>query len=264
MDLIAPILATLALWWMSTGAILVLGEQSAGARRWAMAAAGVLSLAAIGVLWGVRGIEDGWAAYAGALAALVIWAWHEMSFLFGYVTGPNDKPCPPGLSGWARFRAATATLIHHELALAATVALLGVMSLGAANAVGFQVFALLFVLRLSSKLNLFWAAPHFAERFLPERLAHLPSYFNARPAGLFFAVTTAAITVLSVALFYGAATADGPADRAGLALLGALAALGAIEHLFFALPLPDAALWRWLLPARDPRRAPDLPREGHP
>ncbi len=264
MELIAPILAMLAAWWISTGAILVLGERSETARRAAMVVVSLLALAALAGTWMLRDAASLWGAYAGAGCALALWAWHEMSFLFGYITGPNRAVCPEGATGWARFKAAAGTLIHHEVALAATVALLGVMSLGAGNAISFYTFALLFALRLSSKLNLFCGAPHFTDSFLPGRLAYLNSYFSQKPAGLFFVASTAAITVLAGALLWGAATAETPFAAASFALLGALAALGALEHLFVALPLPDAALWRWLLPARDPRRAPDLPREGHP
>lgn len=263
MSLIAPILATLALWWISTGVIMVLGERTARTRRLAMAGASLLALFALAGLWLTRDLATPLGAYAGALAALALWAWHEMSFLFGYVRGPNRKPCPPGASGWPRFRAAAATLIHHELALAATVVLLAGMSLGAANSVGLQVFALLFALRLSSKFNLFIGAPHFTDKFLPVRMAYLHSYFSPRPAGLFFAATAGAIAILAGVLLWAAAAAATPFETAAFALLGALAALGALEHLFFALPLPDAALWRWLLPAGDPRRSPDLGREGH-
>ena len=195
---------------------------------------------------------------AGAAAALVLWAWHEMSFLFGFVTGPNRKPCPAGLSGLARFRAAAATLIHHEIAIAATVVVLAGLSFGAENLVALQTFSLLFALRLSSKFNLFCGAPHFTDSFLPGRLSHLHSYFSTQRAGWFFAVSTTAIAALAAWLLYLAATAASPFEMIAFALLGALAALGALEHLFLALPLPDAALWRWLLPARDPRRTPDL------
>ena len=258
MSLALPILATLALWWISTGAVLVLGERSSAARNTAMAIASLLAIAGLAAIWGVRDVATPWAAYVGALSALAIWAWHEMSFLFGLITGPNRSPCPPGLNGWARFRAAAATLIHHEAALAATVVLLGVMSIGADNAVGFQLFGMLFLLRLSSKLNLFFGAPHFADGFLPTRLAYLHSYYSGKPAGLFFVLTAGAIAVGSGLLLWGAVAAATPFEAAALALLGALAALGALEHAFLALPVPDSALWRWLLPARDPRRAQDL------
>lgn len=255
MSLALPILATLALWWISTGAVLVLGERSDAARRVALAVSGALAVAGLVVIWLVRDLTTPMAAYAGALSALAIWALHEMSFLFGHITGPNRSPCPPGLSGWARFQSASATLLHHEVALAATVVVLGVMSLGADNAVGFQIFGLLFLLRLSSKLNLFFGAPHFTDGFLPKRLAYLHSYYSAKPAGLFFVLTAGAIALGSGLLLWAAASAASPFEAAALALLGALAALGALEHLFLALPVPDSALWRWLLPARDPRRA---------
>jgi putative photosynthetic complex assembly protein 2 len=258
MALIAPILAMLALWWISTGAILVLGERSALARRLSMALVSALSIAALAAVWMLRDAATPLAAYAGASAALILWAWHEMSFLFGYITGPNRTACPPGASGWAKFRSATATLIHHEVAIAATVVVLAVMSAGAQNMVALATFSLLFALRLSSKFNLFCGAPHFTDSFLPARLAHLRTYFSDRPAGWFFAATTSAITALAGGLIYLAATAASPFEVVAFALLGALAALGAIEHLFLALPLPDAALWRWLLPARDPRRTPDV------
>jgi putative photosynthetic complex assembly protein 2 len=258
MSLLAPILATLALWWISTGAILILGERSDLARRCAMALVTLLALLGLAGLWLTRDLATPFGAYASALSAISIWAWHEMSFLFGYVTGPNRSPCPPEAKGWTRFKAAAATLIHHEVALAATLAVMALMSLGAANAVGLQLFALLFALRLSSKFNLFAGAPHFTEQFLPGRLSHLNSYFSQRQPGWFFIVSTGTITVIASLLFWGAASASTPFEAAAFALLGALAALGALEHLFLALPLPDAALWRWLLPARDPRRTRDL------
>ena len=36
-------------------------------------------------------------------------------------------------------------------------------------------------------------------------------------------------------------------------LLFALGALGAVEHIFFALPFRDGALWGWALPSRTNR-----------
>ena len=38
-------------------------------------------------------------------------------------------------------------------------------------------------------------------------------------------------------------------DVIGYSLFTALAALALLEHLFMVVPLPDAKLWRWLLPA---------------
>ena len=70
MSLVAPILAMLALWWISTGAILVLGERSVLARRLAMVLVSALSIAALAGVWLLRDITTPMAAYAGAAAAL--------------------------------------------------------------------------------------------------------------------------------------------------------------------------------------------------
>ena len=39
------------------------------------------------------------------------------------------------------------------------------------------------------------------------------------------------------------------ADKVGFSLLAALSALALIEHWLMVVPLPDAKLWRWMLPA---------------
>ena len=46
-----------------------------------------------------------------------------------------------------------------------------------------------------------------------------------------------------------------PFDAAALTFVGTLLALAILEHWFLVLPLPDAALWSWILGA-----APSMPR----
>lgn len=58
-------------------------------------------------------------ALAGFTYGILIWAWLEMSFLFGFVTGPRKWPMTPGARGWQRLREAVATLAWHELAILA-------------------------------------------------------------------------------------------------------------------------------------------------
>ena len=49
----------------------------------------------------------------------------------------------------------------------------------------------------------------------------------------------------------------------GFTLLASLSALAILEHWLMVLPLPDAKLWRWMLPARD-NETPDLrPEDAH-
>jgi len=48
----------------------------------------------------------------------------------------------------------------------------------------------------------------------------------------------------------------------GFALLSAITALALLEHWLMVLPVPDAKLWRWMLPA--PKHATKKTRpEGH-
>jgi putative photosynthetic complex assembly protein 2 len=57
--------------------------------------------------------------------------------------------------------------------------------------------------------------------------------------------------------------APDPAAQAGFSLLAALSALALLEHWLMVVPLPDAKLWRWMLPAQ---RAPfhPIPSEERP
>jgi putative photosynthetic complex assembly protein 2 len=97
------------------------------------------------------------AAYLSFIGALCVWGWHELAFLTGAVAGTRRKHAS-GARGWTRFREGTAAVIHHEIALAATALLLLSLSWGEPNQTGAAAFALLFALRLSAKLNIFWAS----------------------------------------------------------------------------------------------------------
>jgi putative photosynthetic complex assembly protein 2 len=216
-----------------------------------------LGLAGLMGLWGIGLIALSAhdpaprAAYMGALGALMVWGWHELAFLSGAVTGPNRLPCPSGLSGLARFRAATAAVIHHELALAVTLALIVSLSWNASNPTGACMFGLLFVLRLSSKLAIYAGVPSFSDELLPPHLAYLKSYFGPRhfsPALIGALGFAAALTGWLAGRVLAAPA--GSAMGVGLCLLFGLSALGLLEHVFLAIPLRDAALWRWAIPAR--------------
>ena len=59
------------------------------------------------------------------------------------------------------------------------------------------------------------------------------------------------IVAIALAAWLGSAAyhaAPGSPDAIAASLLFALAALGALEHLFLALPFRDGMLWGWALP----------------
>lgn len=251
-----PILATLIAWWFSTGAILYLDGLARKTFRWSFAAATLLALLA---LWGVvatAGDTSAGGAYLACASALMLWGWNEMAFLFGFVTGPRREPCLPGSRGVARFLQATRAVLHHELALLATLLLIALLSHGGDNRFALASFSLLFAMRLSTKLNIFLGMPNTTVEFLPQHLGYLTSYFRQKPMNLLFPLSITAATLLTSIIVERALVED-PFLATGYTLLATLAALGLIEHWFLVLPLPVAGLWSWSLAShRDHQPAP--------
>lgn len=246
-----PVLYVLFLWWFTTGVVLYLDGLPGRTYRWTMLGVSALALVAVAALVGTREETSTLGAYVAFTSGLVIWGWHETSFLLGYVTGPSRAPLADGATGWARFWQALRTMLWHELAIAATAILLAALLWGAANPVGLWTFLILWVMRISAKLNVYFGVPNLAEQFLPDHLGHLKSYLRRQPMNLLFPVSVTAATVALAVMAYEAAGAE-PGSFAALAwCLGAgLLALALLEHWFLVLPLADSALWGWAMRSR--------------
>ncbi len=245
-----PIVATLFAWWFSTGAILYLDGLPRRTFRWSFGAASLITLAALLGLAATADQTGPAGAYLAVLCAVLLWGWNEMAFLFGYLTGPRREPCPPDATGFARFSFATRAILHHELALLASLLLVAALTWGGANPFGLMTFALLFAMRLSTKLNIYLGVPNTTVEFLPAHLGYLKSYFRSKPMNLLFPFSATLSTLLTAWLVHKAALGD-PALATGFVLLATLAALGVIEHWFLVVPLPVADLWSWGLRSHD-------------
>lgn len=146
-----------------------------------------------------------------------------------------------------------AAVAWHEVALALSAAGLIWMSRDAPNQVGAMAFALLLAMRLSTKIAIFLGVPNMSTDILPPHLGYLKSYFGKPRLGLeLYAAIAACLALAAWLAAIALAAPANSADAAGASLLFALAALGALEHLFLALPLRDGALWGWALPSRHP------------
>lgn len=247
----APVIAALLTWWFGTGVVL-LAERLGS--RWALAravGAGFALAAAVGLcLWSLgQPTEIG--AYAGFAAGVAIWGWHELAFVLGWLAGPNRAPCPQGARGWRRFSAAAATVMHHELALVGTLAALAAVSWSAPNQTALAVFAALWVMRISAKLNLFLGVPNVSAEFAPPRLRHMASYFRVRRMNALFPFSIVGATFAAALAAEAAAMAATPFERVGACLLATLLALAVLEHWFMVLPVRDTLLWRWALGPRE-------------
>jgi putative photosynthetic complex assembly protein 2 len=244
----APALFALFLWWWSTGAILWLVGLPRRTHLWSMAGATLLLPLAI---WGLLASGDNTGllgAYLAFSCAVAVWGWHEMAFLMGYLTGPNTRPCPPGVGGLRRLMLATGTVIYHEVALALTAAVLIWALWDSPNQVGVWTFVVLWTMRLSAKLNVYFGVPNMTDEFLQPHLEYLTSYFRKAQVGPLFPIAVTGGTVAAVAMGLTAFDPATPvAVSAGLVLAGTLLVLAVIEHWFLVLPVRDAALWRWAL-----------------
>ena len=243
---IPPLLFAIIAWFVGTAAVVWLDSRPRRTFGLSFTLAGFVAAGAtVAAWWTAQG--SNWAsAYAGFAAAILIWGWHEMGFLMGFVAGPSKAPCPAGLTGWSRFKAATATVIHHELALALHLAVLVALTWGAPNQAAPLTFALLFVMRLSAKFNLYLGMPNLSDEVFPEHLAYLKSYFRKARMNVLFPWSLAFGATVTMLAWNAAERAPASSAAAATgALLAGLAALGVIEHLFLVLRMKDAKLFRW-------------------
>lgn len=239
-----PVGFALLLWWLSTGIILyAIGLPRRTYPGTLAAAAGLLAAS----LWALAGSRNGSAvcdAYVPFAAAVAVWGFVELTFLTGYVTGSRKTACPVGSKGWRRARYATEAIIYHELALVAAGAAILAATWNGSNRVAVVTFAILWIMRLSSKLNLFLGVRTLNDELLPRQLQHLRSYFLRREMNLLYPVSLivpAAVTALFV--IRAVAPEATEFETAAFLLLATLLALALIEHVFMMLPVSIARLW---------------------
>ncbi|MEX1366983.1 MAG: putative photosynthetic complex assembly protein PuhE [Nannocystaceae bacterium] len=245
------IVSVVVVWWLSTGVVLRIVWLPRSTHRISLAIFSVAAVAAMyGLVWASNETSVG-AAYLGFGCSLAVWAWHELSFLLGVISGPRKVPARPEASGWQRFRDATATVIHHEIALAATAIAVVGLTWGAPNQVATGTFLVLWIMRLSAKLNVFVGVRNLSEEFIPPHLRYLTSYFRRSSFSplMFVSVFGASLALLPLAS--EALTADaGSLAVSGHTIVATMLAMAIIEHVFLALPLPDSVLWSWILDSR--------------
>ena len=241
-----PMLLAITVWWLSTGVILYLDGLGRGSFRWSMATATALSVAALIGLALTSSWQTPAGAYIAFLCALMIWGWNEMAFLMGYLSGPRRTPCPPDATGFRRFRYAAETLIDHELAILASGAVIAALTWGEPNQFGLWTFAVLWIMRLSTKLNIFLGAPNIPDEFLPAHMRYLSSYFRRRPMNGFFPFAITAATLFTAFLVHMALVfSETSFAQTGYLLLTTLMALAILEHWLLYVPISATKLWSW-------------------
>ena len=260
---IAALIAIFA-WWFFTGAILLLVRRADAGNRVAhgrnvFLSVPLFALGFAGLM--VSSIElSTFNIYVSFISVLLIWGWIELAFLSGVITGSERRTCPAAMTGLDRFHRAWHTVSHHELLLLFALLAIVVISQGAENTFGLWTYLILFFARISAKLNLFFGVPRINTEFVPQPLRHLKSYFRQGPITLAFPVGVTFLSVAAACFAERLIAAETQALTTGFSLLTALAVLATLEHWLMVVPLPDAKLWRWMLPDA-PTTEKDLPDE---
>ncbi|KAF0125011.1 MAG: hypothetical protein FD148_2335, partial [Methylocystaceae bacterium] len=242
-DYAPPIVATLLLWWGSTGVLLYLDGLSRRTFVWSMACATALFALA---LWGIvatRSETTASSAYYAFLCGLIAWAWQLVSYYMGFITGPCKTACPPHLRGWRRFIEAVRTSLYHEIAIILCAVALVALTRNQPNQIGAWTFLILWWMHTSAKLNLYFGAPNLSEELLPEHLRYLATFMTRRPMNLFFPLSVSASTIVTVLIAQKALVATTAFELVGFTILATLMALAVAEHWFLVAPLRANALW---------------------
>jgi putative photosynthetic complex assembly protein 2 len=263
LEFFLPPLFALLVWWLGTGIVMLLDRLPRTTFGLSMGVSTVVAVGALVCIAQAAQSSSPAGAYAAFTCAVLVWGWHELAFLTGWLTGPRKLACSAPLHGPTRFREAVRTILWHELGIVATFGLVVYLSWGGPNPVAAWTFGLLWVMRLSAKFNLFLGVRNRGEQFLPAHLSYLSSYFPRRPMNALLPLILLAGVAVNVGLFQGAAQASG-APRVALLLVAALLSLALIEHLFMVTPFEPTALWRWAMrPSRWSRSRPGHPDGTH-
>jgi putative photosynthetic complex assembly protein 2 len=236
-------------WWLGTGAILWLVRLPARLFKRSMSALTALALLSfVSTAWSMRYASMA-ASYVGFVSVIVMWGWHEMAFLSGWITGPRRIAQESGARGWRRFVLAVQALLHHELALLLNMGLLWLLQWGNPNHVALCTFTLLWCMRVSAKLNLFFGVPHVGDQYLPAHLAYMGSYFRRSGVTLCFYLTIGVSAGAWIWLVLEAQR-DPLTISTGWVLLASLLGLAIVEHVLMVFALPLQRLWGWAMRQR--------------
>ncbi len=248
------------IWWFSTGVVFYLHRREDVA-QWQRVCGSVWTAAiALVIIIGTADTTTLASAYLAFAAGLTLWGCVEFTYYGGLVLGTHTRPCPPELGMGGRFVSAVQSSLYHELLVIAAGLVLLAITANQPNSVASSTYLVLWLMRWSAKLNIFFGVSNLHTDLLPEHLRYLASYATQRPINLLFPVSVTVATVTGVLLLHAGAAGPSAFDAAGGALVATLLFLAVLEHWFLVLPVHDSALWNWAIKPR--QKTPPL--HGYP
>ncbi len=245
-DVVWACVFTAMCWWFGTGVILWLDRLPPASFRWSLLGWTMLLILSFkGVYESMRDVNVA-NAYLAFGSVIVMWGWHELAFLTGWITGPRKVALTEGAQGWQRFKESVQVMLHHEVALLLNFGILWLMQKDQPNHVALCTYALLWFMRLSAKLNLYFGVPQNGAQYLPSHLVYLASYFRTRLITPWFVISISAAIGAWCWLVWQAQQ-GAMAITTGWVMLATLLGLAIVEHLIMIFPLPLERLWGWAM-----------------
>lgn len=237
--------AAALLWWGLTGLVFWLARRRPAAFPIIFGGSlGVFGAAFAGFAWAsdtptVAGV------YCAFTCALLLWAFQELSFYLGYLTGPDLAATDRRDTGWRRFGRALKANIYHELSIILTLGVLALISNDGPSHFGLTTFAVIWAMHESARINVFLGVRNIHADWIPDHLSTMRPFLKEAPSNDFFPLSVALIAGLGLYFGHLAVSAQpGSGAETGYTLLATLTALALIEHLCLILPIPIDKLWR--------------------
>ena len=245
-DVVWACVFTAMCWWFGTGVILWLDRLPPASFRWSLLGWTMLLILSFkGVYESIREVSVA-NAYLAFGSVIVMWGWHELAFLTGWITGPRKVALTEGAQGWQRFKESVQVMLHHEVALLLNFGILWLMQKDQPNHVALCTYALLWFMRLSAKLNLYFGVPQNGAQYLPSHLVYLASYFRTRLITPWFVISIS-VAIGTWCWLVWQAQQGAMAITTGWVMLATLLGLAIVEHLIMIFPLPLERLWGWAM-----------------
>ena len=166
MSPIVSIFFVLFLWWFLTGVILYTAKRLDLGDSNTRFTVVLVTLTLFFCAWYFYFYSLDGMSYAeifcAFLASLFIWGWVELTFLTGVVAGIPllEKQEIDGDTERERFINGFRSIALNECFLLSCLFIMAVMSIGSENNFGLTTFLILYVARVSAKLNLFFGVPY--------------------------------------------------------------------------------------------------------
>jgi putative photosynthetic complex assembly protein 2 len=244
MQIVVAVLFAIVLWWVSTGAIIVMYRKEPWTYDASVGAYTVVAAASMAVLVLLRNTSELWAIYVCFSAGTLVWGWNLACYYTGYITGPKDPQPRDNLSDAERFHHAIRRSAHHEwVSVLLVVASVG-LAWGATNRAGFGCIILFYTLHMLAKLSIYFGVANFSGAWLPAHLQYITAYFGPRQFH-WFSICAIGIgligTVWSVA---GIQTSVTQSQTVSYAFWGLICAAAVLE--LVVLLIPESQLHRFL------------------